>query len=128
MVGSVRIPSLLCLRLRGIWWIGQHSEWDKAVQSFPLKGVSPIALEAPMQAGLLVTKLGKEILTVKVGENSDLTLDMSDGSSMLIQGTGGGWDESWLLELPVDDPDRDKWQIVCESQGIIGGTFPSSRN
>jgi hypothetical protein len=38
---------------------------------------------------------------------------------------GGGWDESWFLELPADDPDRDHWQIVCESQGIIGGKFPT---
>lgn len=128
MFGSIRIPSLFCIRLRGIWRIGQHSEWVRAVESFPLKGVSPVSLEAPMQAALLVTKLGKEISTVKVGENGDLTLNISDGSSMFIQGTGGGWDESWFLELPVDDPDRDKWQIVCESQGIIGGRIPASRN
>jgi hypothetical protein len=128
MFGSMRVPSLFCIRLRGTWWIGQHSEWDRDVESFPLKGVSPVALEAPMQAAVLVTKLGKEISTVKVGENGDLTLDISDGSSMFVQGTGGGWNESWFLELPADDPDRDKWKIVCESQGIIGGTIPSSRN
>jgi hypothetical protein len=61
-------------------------------------------------------------------KKSDLTLDISDGSSIVVQGLGGGSDESWFLELPVDDPDRGKWEIICESQGIIGGKFPLPRN
>jgi hypothetical protein len=79
-----------------------------AIQQFPLRGVSPVEVEAPMQASLLITKLGKVIGAVKVAENSELTLDLSDGSSIVVQGAGGKWDENWFLELPVDDPDRDK--------------------
>ena len=124
MFGSMRIPLLLCLRLRGTWRIGQQQEWDLAVQRFPLKGIPPIAVEAPMQASLLMTKLDRKIVAVRVGEDSELTLALSDGSSIVVQGIGGGWDESWILELPIDDPDRDQWQIVCESQGLIGGKFP----
>jgi hypothetical protein len=126
MFGNLRIPPLFCLRLRGTWWIGKRQEWQMAAQRFPLKGTPPIASEAPMQAGLLITKLGKEISAATVGENSELRVDISDGSSIVAPGIGGGWDEAWILELPVDDPDRDKWQIVCESQGRIGGKFPLS--
>jgi len=79
-----------------------------------------------MQASILMTKLGKEIASLEVSEKGTLTLDLSDGSSLIVEGVGGGWDESWILELPVDDPDRDEWQIVCESQGVIGGRFPTS--
>jgi hypothetical protein len=125
MFGALRIPSLFCLRLRSAWRIGKQLEWDDAIQRFPLKGVPPVAVEAPMQAGLLMTKLNKGISAVRVSEDSELTLDLSDGSSIVVQGIGGGWDESWILELPVDDPDRDQWQIICESQGLIGGRFPT---
>ena len=124
MFGSLRIPPLFCLRLRGTWWIGQRQDWELAVQRFPLKGTSPIAPEAPMQAAILITELGKQISALRVGENCDLTLDISDGSSIVVQGTGGGWDEAWILEPPADDPELDKWQIVCESQGLIGGKIP----
>lgn len=125
MFGDLRIPSLFCLRLRSKWRIGKQLEWEDAVQQFPLKGLPPIPVEGPMQASLLMTKLNEEILAVRVSEDSDLTLDLSDGSSIVVQGIGGGWDESWILELPVDDPDRHQWQIVCESQGLIGGKFPT---
>jgi hypothetical protein len=125
MFGSRRVPSIFCVRLRSTWRIGRQEEWNSKLQQFPLKGAPPIPVEAPMQASLLITKLGATISTVNVGENSDLALGLSDGSSIFVQGIGGGWDESWFLELPVDDPDRDQWQIVCESQGIIGGRFPT---
>jgi len=126
MFHNLRIPSLFCLRLRGIWRIGTQPGWDALVEAFPLKGIPPIAVEGPMQASILMTKLGKEIASLEVSEKGTLTLDLSDGSSLIVEGVGGGWDESWILELPVDDPDRDEWQIVCESQGVIGGRFPTS--
>lgn len=128
MFGSLRIPPLFCLRLRGIWRMGKQLEWEEAIQEFPLKGIPPVPVEAPMQASLLMRKLNKQILTVRVNEDSDLTLDLSDGSWIFVQGIGGGWDESWILELPVDDPDRDQWQIISETQGLIGGTFPRPIN
>jgi hypothetical protein len=126
MFGGIRIPPLFCLRLRGIWRIGRLQEWNVAVQEFPIKGTPPVAVEAPLQASLLMTKLSEVISEVGVGEGGELTLELSDRSSIVIEGIGGGWDESWILELPVDDPDRDQWQIVCESQGLIGGKFPGA--
>ncbi len=125
MFGNLRIPPIFCLRLRGLWRFGTQSEWELELQRFPLKGRAPTAREAPMQAALLITKLGSTISTLNVGDDSTLNLELSDGSSMKVQGVGGGWDESWMLELPVDDPDRDQWKIICESQGIIGGTIPT---
>jgi hypothetical protein len=124
MFGDLRIPSLFCLRLRSVWRIGKQLEWNEAIQQFPLKGVPPVAVEAPMQASLLITKLNTIISAVRVSEESELTLELSDGSSIVVQGIGGEWDESWILELPADDPDRDQWQIICESQGLIGGRVP----
>lgn len=125
MFGDLRVPSLFCLRLRGKWWIGPKQDWERAIQHFPLRAASPIADEGPMQAGVLMTKLGSEISAISVSEKGDLTLTLSDESSIVVEGLGGGWDESWILELPVDDPDRDHWQILCESQGAIGGRFPT---
>jgi hypothetical protein len=127
MFGKMRIPPLFCLRLRSTWWIGDRQDWEVAVQSFPLKGAYPIPPESPLQAGILLNMLDKcQVSTVALNEKRDLRLDLSDGRSMTIQSVGGQWPESWLLELPVDDPDREKWSIVCESvHGLIGGTFPA---
>jgi len=125
MVGKLRIPSLFRLRLRGKWRIGQQHEWETAVQRFPTKGISPIPIEAPLQASLIMTKLGKQISNVSVSEKSDLIMNLSDGSPIVVQGIGSSWDESWILELPADDPDRDQWSIICDSQGLVGGKFPT---
>ena len=126
MFGDLRIPSLFCLRLRSSWWMGDQQEWKISTQSFPIKGVPPMVVEAPLQASLLITALGRQISAVRINDHSDLTLSLSDGRSLTVRGTGGDWEESWFLELPVDDPDRDQWSIVCDSQGLIGGKFPMS--
>jgi hypothetical protein len=128
MFGKLRIPSLFRLRLRGKWRIGELQEWELAAQCFPTKGISPIPVESPFQASLIMTKLGRKVSTVSVSERSDLTLNLSDGSPIVVQGIGGRWDESWFLELPADDPDRDQWSIICDSQGLIGGKFPTRIN
>lgn len=124
LFGELRIPPLFCLRLRGKWWIGEEQSWETSVQQFPIKGVSPMPLEAPLQASTLLMMLDNQISAVRVNEKSDLTLVLSDGRLLTVQGKGGEWEESWFLELPVDDPDRDKWSIVCDSQGSISGRFP----
>jgi hypothetical protein len=74
MFGGRRIPSLFCLRLRSTWRIEKQLEWDEAIQQFPLKGVPPVAVEAPMQASLLITKLNKSISAVRVREENQITL------------------------------------------------------
>lgn len=127
MFGKQRIPSLFCLRLRSTWRFDDPQQWEAHLQHFPMRGVAPIAFEAPLQAAILMTTLGNTILQVKVNENGDLTMSLSGGRSMTVQGTGGQWEESWFLELPVDDPDRDRWSIICDSQGLIGGKFPTPR-
>jgi hypothetical protein len=130
MFGEMRIPPLFCLRLRNSWWIGDRQRWETSVLAFPLKGAHPIPPEAPMQAGILLTMLYKtQVSTVITDENLDLRLDLSDGRSITIQSVGGQWPESWFLELPVDDPDRDKWAIVCDSgSGVIAGKCPTQIN
>ncbi len=122
--GARRIPPLFCLRLRGKWWVGEEKQWELSVQQFPVKGVAPIAKEAPLQASTIMMMLGCEISAIRANKNSDLTLVLSDGRLVTIAGTNEEWAESWFLELPVDDPDRDQWTIVCDSQGLIGGSFP----
>jgi hypothetical protein len=124
MFGDIRIPSQFRLRLRGTWRIGDRHDWDAAVRDSPIRGSAPIPVEAPLQASLLMTKLGKQISALRVSESSDLTLQLSDGSSIVVRGTGGQWEENWLLELPVEDPDRDLWSIVCGSDGLISAKFP----
>jgi hypothetical protein len=126
--GNLRIPSLFHLRLRGMWWVGKLEEWHLQVQGFPMKGSDPISPEAPLQASVLMTILGNRISAARVNEQSDLLLNLTDGRSITVQGIGGKWEENWFLELPVDDPARDKWSIVCDSQGTIGGTFPAPTN
>jgi hypothetical protein len=68
--------------------------------------------------------LDSEISRINVDENSNITIVLSDERVMTIEGMNEDWEESWLLELPIDDPDRDQWSIVCDSQGLIAGRFP----
>ncbi len=124
LFGSSRIPSLFCLRLRGAWRMGDEQRWESSVSEFAIKGQFPIPLEAPLQAALLVSKLGCSISAIKVSDNSDLILHLSDGCTLTIQGGGGRWEESWFLELPADDPDREQWSIICDAEGNIAGKIP----
>jgi hypothetical protein len=126
--GESRIPSLFCLRLRGKWRIGNKQDWAASVQQFPMKGVTPVPAEAPLQASTLMMLLGIEISSVRVDENGELTLVLTDGRLLTVEGVNEEWEESWFLELPVDDPDRDRWSIICDSQGQISGRFPEPRN
>jgi hypothetical protein len=123
--GENRIPPMFCLRLRGTWWVGEEEQWALSVQKFPMKGVPPIPLEAPLQASTLMTMLDCEISEVRVDESSNLALVLSDGRVIAVQGRNEEWEESWFLELPVDDPDRDLWSVVCDSEGLIAGSFPT---
>ena len=124
--GERRIPSLFCLRLRAKWWIGELDKWMVSVQQFPIKAVPPLPKETAIQASTLIMLLGSEILKVDVDENSCITVVLSGGQVMTVQGTNGEWEESWFLELPVDDRDRDQWSIVCDSNGLIAGKYPGS--
>jgi hypothetical protein len=126
--GENRIPSLFCLRLRAKWRIGEQQEWARALQQFPIKGVAPIPEEAPLQASSLMMVLGIEISMVRVDQNSGLALILADGRKLVVEGINEEWEESWFLELPVDDPDRDQWSIICDSKGHISGRFPESRS
>ena len=123
--GERRIPSLFCLRLRGNWWIGEPDQWAMSVQQFPMKAAPPMPIETALQASTLIMMLDSEISRVEVGENSNISLVLADGRAMTVQGTNEEWEESWLLELPIDDPDRDQWSIICDSRGLIGGRFPN---
>jgi hypothetical protein len=123
--GATRIPPMFCLRLRGTWWIGDLPNWKASLETYPFRGAPPVKTEEPLQASTLMIKLGARILETSVNNNGDLTLILGDGSSLTVEGRGGQWEESWLLELPVDDPDRGRWSIVCDSQGMIGGSLPT---
>lgn len=124
VLGITRLPPMFNLRLRNTWWVGEHSEWAALVEGFPIKGNLPIPAEAPLQASLLTCSLGSFVKSIIVHETGDLSVEMSNGMRIFISGTGGEWEESWFLELPVDDPDRDKWAIVCDSSGLISGHYP----
>jgi hypothetical protein len=123
--GERRIPSLFCLRLRGRWWIGEQEKWALSVQQFPMKAAPPMPIETALQASTLIMMLDSGISRADVDENSNITIALSDGRVMTVQGKNEEREESWFLELPVDDPDRDQWSIVCDSQGLIAGRFPA---
>ena len=127
MFGKTRIPPAFNVRLRNTWWIGDRKQWERLVQTFPLQGLRPPRPETPLQAATLVNAMFRtRIVALRVNESSDLTLELSDGKSLTVQGIGGEDEESWFLELPVDDPDVREWSIVCESSsGTIGGKFPT---
>ncbi len=124
--GERRIPSLFCLRLRGRWWVGDQENWVLSTQKFPMKAAAPMPIETPLQASTLIMMLGSQISRVEVGENSNVSIALSDGRVLTVQGVNEQWEESWFLELPVDDPDREEWSIVCNSQGLIAGRFPGT--
>lgn len=125
MFVNTRVPSLLNLRLRNTWWMGDRQQWASSIEDFPIKGKAPIPTEGPLQAATLMTVLGCHISDVLVTNTSDLVLHLLDGRSLTVQGIGGEWEDSWFLELPVDDPDREKWSLVCDSAGLIGGRYPN---
>ena len=126
--GKNRIPSLFCLRLRSKWHIGEEQEWKRSVEMFPIKGISPIPEEAPLQASLLMMLLDCDISGVHIDQDGSLTLILSDGRSLKINGKNDDWEESWFFELPVDDPDREQWLVVCDSEGNIAGKFPQANH
>jgi hypothetical protein len=124
--GNTRIPPAVNLRLRNIWWLGNPDEWNKSVRDFPVQGLRPDHPETPFQAATLVNMMFRtRIAAVEVNDSSDLKLDLSDGRTLTVRGIGGEEEESWFLELPVDDPHVRDWSIVYESvDGDVCGKFP----
>jgi hypothetical protein len=54
-----------------------------------------------------------------ISQTGGLDISLSNGDELHVQGAGGQWEESWFLELPVDEPDREKWSIISTSDGTI---------
>ena len=125
--GDARIPSLFCLRLRGKWKMGEQAEWERSLRHFPMKGTSPIPVEAPLQASILMTMLDKVISTVVVGEDGAVTLTFLNGQTLTVEGINEESEESWFLELPIDDPDLTRWSMVCDSLGHVSGEYPNGQ-
>jgi hypothetical protein len=117
--GDIRIPPMFCLRLRNKWWVGSRDEWRKVLAKFPIKSPPGIPEETPLQASVLVAMLEAKILDICISQTGDLDISLSNGDELHVQGAGGQWDESWFLELPVDEPDREKWSIISTSDGTI---------
>ena len=86
--------------------IGEQEKWALSVQQFPMKAAPPMPIETALQASTLIMMLDSEISRADVDENSNITIALSDGRIMTVQGTNEEWEESWFLELPVNDPDR----------------------
>lgn len=117
--GDIRIPPMFCFRLRNEWWAGSIAEWRKLMAVFPIKSPPGIPEETPMQASMVVAMLEAKILDIFISQTGDLDIPLSNGDELHVQGAGGRWEESWFLELPVDDPDREKWSIICTSDGLV---------
>jgi hypothetical protein len=117
--GNVRIPPMFCLRLRNKWWVGSRDEWRKIMARFPIKSPPGFPEETSLQASVLVATLEAKVLDICISQTGDLDISFSNGDELHVQGAGGQWDESWFLELPVDEPDREKWSIICTSDGTI---------
>jgi hypothetical protein len=119
MWGDIRIPPMFCLRLRNKWWVGSRDEWRRILAKFPIKSPPGIPEETPLQSSVLVAMLEAKILDICISQIGDLDISLSNGDELHVQGAGGQWDESWFLELPVDEPDREKWSIISTSDGTI---------
>lgn len=117
--GDVRIPPMFCLRLRNKWWVGSRDEWEKTLSKFPIKSPPGIPEETPLQASALVTMLEARILDICISQTGDMDISLSNGAELHVKGAGGQWDESWFLELPVDEPDREKWSVISMSDGTL---------
>ncbi len=117
--GNGRIPPIFCLRLRNVWWVGNRDEWHNRINSFPIKSPPHIPEETPLQASVIVEMLESTVVDVYISQMGDLNISLSNGKQLHVQGANGMWEESWFLELPIDDPDRDKWSFICTSDGAI---------
>jgi len=86
---------------------------------FPIKSPPGIPEETSVQASVLVAMLEAKIVDIFISQTGDLDVSLSNGDELHVQGAGGQWEESWFLELPIDEPDREKWSIICMSDGAI---------
>jgi hypothetical protein len=126
ILGDIRLPPMFCVRLRNKWWLGILDEWQQLIAKFPIKSPSGIAQETPLQASAIVAMLESTIIDISISETGDLEISLSSGDKLHAQGAGGQWEESWFIELPADDPDRDKWSIICTSDGTIHIRLPAT--
>jgi len=124
--GDVRVPPLFCLRLRNAWWVGDQLQWEETVEQFPIKPPVGMPKDTTLQSSVAVQMLGATILDLKVTESGHLDIAISNGTKLHIEGRGGEWEESWILELLADDPDRDSWSVVCDSDGIVYAKWPGA--
>ena len=119
-----RVPPMFCLRLRNRWWMGDRELWDSTVNQFPIKPAAGIPEETALQASAIVRLLGSTIVGLIVSELGNLEITFSNGEELYVSGAGGIWDEGWIFELPADDPDRERWSVVCDSGGIVYAKWP----
>jgi hypothetical protein len=117
---------MFSLRLRNNWWVGSHKEWQQLLAAFPVKPPAGLAEETALQASTIVALLESAIMDIYISPTGDLDISLSNGQVLHVQGAGGQWDESWFLELPADDPDRDKWSVICSSDGTIHVRTPET--
>lgn len=123
--GTLRIPSLFWFRLRSTWRVGDPVVWNETIDNFPIKAQPDRPPEETLQAARLMQLLGTTIDGIKIREEGELELSLSNGERLCVAGHSD-WFESWFIELPPDDPDNDNWWFECDSSGTVSSRWPGS--
>jgi len=121
---ALRVPPVFCLRLRNTWWVGDRLQWEHMAEGFPIKSPPDFPRETTLQASIVTHLLSSTITDLRIGDLGDLEIILSSGDKLHVAGAGGKWDEAWIIELPPDDPDRERWSVVCGSDGTVYARWP----
>jgi hypothetical protein len=114
------IPPAFNLRLRANWWMGQKTEWDLRLVQFPIRARRTQNAADPLRASLIMSSLGSTIVNLAIAEDGTLLLTTSDGDTITVPARDTQWEESWMLELPPDHPQKDDWIVFCDDGDIFG--------
>ena len=121
------IPMIVRLTMRSRWWIGKSEEWKVFLQQAPMSycGGAP---DEPMMAYALMCLNGAKIEDVVLHEDSTLTLVTSLHTEIHCSGKDNVFEESWIIDVPLDVPNHALWSVVCSSTRELFGRQPESEN
>lgn len=110
------LPFQLDLELKGNWLIGDPQEWELEQSRLPQRPVS-VDQGEPFKAYRLMSLVGAYVTEVMLDADGSLTLATSCNENLHIAGLEAIDEDSWVIRVPNDLPEYDKWLFICDSQG-----------
>ncbi len=112
------LPFQLDLELKGDWRIGDPQEWELELSRFPQRPVS-VDQDEPYRAYRLMSLVGDHVIDVMLAPDGSLTLATPRHENLYIAGIESIDEDSWVIRVPSDLPEYDKWLFICDSEGHV---------